>query len=221
MDHPAANTLVEFRVRGFLPGQVECGLRDLGFAAIGTARDERDALAVEFAAFKVHASVNASRVLAQYGIEADERFNQRLPVPVGHQAKTVETDGEERGWHRLRIVQLGFRFIQDRLEQSEFEKRREVPKFIQSKLLTFLKCSNEQIERNRGKFPIGRAKKSSGDGGHTGFVPVSAEDHAGKPGDVLGARIHRSNGGAKEAEVCAELAYRSAKLHEARFLFGL
>ena len=46
---------------------------------IGAARDQRNALAIEFAAFEFHRCIGASRILAEEFVESDERLDEIIP----------------------------------------------------------------------------------------------------------------------------------------------
>jgi hypothetical protein len=92
MDTAPVNARVFRREMDSFPGKLKGCKCNPWTRVIGVPGDECDALAIGFAAFEVHASVGLRGVLAEGGIENDERLNEGDPVGMVDGAQALEAN---------------------------------------------------------------------------------------------------------------------------------
>ncbi len=96
MDAPELNARVVGGVLCAFAGKIERRLSHLRFGVIGVKGDERNALSIELAALEIHRRIGLRWIVAQCGIEEDERLNEELPVGVADGAQALETSQNRR-----------------------------------------------------------------------------------------------------------------------------
>ena len=92
MDTAPVNARVVRREMDSFLGKLKGCKCNPGLAVIGVPGDECDTLAIGFAAFEVHASVGLRGILAEGGIENDERLDEGDPVGMVDGAEAPEAN---------------------------------------------------------------------------------------------------------------------------------